>query len=271
MRLELLDDYKKTLVEYTSDHYVFNVPGDSFAEREIASIIALQEKCFEDVLRAFNFKSNLTIKYYLFSSPLECGRQYRVLHPEEYDDNDPYESVNGYTLCPDMIFATYNESIQCVGYHEDVHILMNEQFGNITSCFVKEGIAMSFDKEWWRIKNEYWAKIIMEKGLLANIETYYENDRFFEQDDRYTYPVAGAFTSWLLDRIGLDAYKKYYASFIKKESYPLRSYRKEIVEEFIKYISKIEVDKMAGLTIEKTIENIEKSKKLRDASLKWMK
>ena len=143
---------------------------------------------------------------------------------------------------------------------------MDEQFGDITSCFVKEGIAMSFDKEWWHLKNEYWAKILIEKGLIANIETFYENDRFFENDDRYTYPMAGAFTSWLLRRISLDAFKKYYGSFIQKESYPLESYRKILVEEFTKYISGIEIDNESRLEIEKMIVKIEKSRNLTHAS-----
>lgn len=266
MQLNLLDDYKNTLVTYESEHYTFNVPKDSFAEKSILSVIELQEKCYKDFLSSFNVKSKLVIKYYIFSSSLECGKQYRLLYPEEYNASDPDESINGYTFYPDTVFATYNESIKCVGYHEDVHILMDEQFGDITSCFVKEGIAMSFDKEWWHIKNEYWAKILIEKGLLANIETYYENDRFFENDDRYTYPMAGAFTSWLIRRIGLDAYKKYYGSFIQKESYPLESYRKNLVEEFIKYIIGIEIDNESRLEIEKMIVKIEKSRNLTTAS-----
>ncbi len=143
------------------------VPKDSFAKKSILSIIELQEKCFEDFLSSFDVKSKLVIEYYLFSSSLECGKQYRLLYPEEYSTSDPDESINGYTFYPDTVFATYNESIKCVGYHEDVHILMDEQFGDITSCFVKEGIAMSFDKEWWHIKNEYWAKILEAISKMA--------------------------------------------------------------------------------------------------------
>ncbi len=108
--------------------------------------------------------------------------------------------------------------------------------------------------------------LLIEKGLLTNIETYYENDTFFAHDDRYTYPMAGAFTSWLLRRIGLDAYKKYYGSFIQKESYPLESYRKFLVEEFVKYIMGIEIDNESRLEIEKMIVKIEKSRNLTTAS-----
>jgi hypothetical protein len=266
MQLNLLEDYKKSLVQYTSEHYIFSVQKDSFAEKNIISIIKLQEMCFKGFLHAFNVKSNLKIKYFLFASSLECGKQYRLLYPDEYNESDPDESINGYTYYPDTIFATYNEKVQCIGYHEDVHILMDEQFGDITSCFVKEGIAMSFDKDWWHYKNEYWAKIIVEKGLLENIETYYDNDRFFEYDDRYTYSLAGAFTSWLLEKIGLDAYKKYYSSFLMKESYPEQTYLKGIVEEFLKYISGIEIDKGSRSAIEKMIDKIEKSRNLTTAS-----
>jgi hypothetical protein len=151
--------------------------------------------------------------------------------------------VNGYTSYPDKIFATYNDTIPCIGYHEDVHLLMAEQYGNLKSCFVKEGIATFFDKVWWGIDNLYWAKVILEKGIIKYIESLYYNEEFFKYKCMYTYPIAGAFTEWLIEKIGIDEYKKYYQAFIDKLHFPENSYRQDLVNEFIEYMKNVKVEK----------------------------
>jgi len=254
MRFQLLDNYKDNIVVYPSEHYIFSVPKGSLAEHDVESIISKQEQCYQGFQEAFKVKSQLTIHYYLFNSSIECGKQYRHLYPEEYSSSEPDEAVNGYTYYPDKIFATYNDTVKCMGYHEDVHILMDEQYGDICSCFVKEGIAMAFDKVWWGIDNKYWAKVIIQKGLLKNLVPMFDNEEFFKYDERLTYPVAGTFTEWLLVHIGLEEYKKYYKSFIIKESFPSITFREAIVEGFIKSINDIEIDKETEDTIEKSIK-----------------
>ena len=243
MKVPLLKEYLENLNSFNSEHYIFSFPKGSLAENDIQLIVEVQEKCRNTFLAVFNVESKLTIQYYLFTTALDCGKQYRLLHREDYLDNDPDEEVNGYTSYPDKIFATYNDTIQCIGYHEDVHLLMAEQYGNLKSCFVKEGIATFFDRVWWGIDNRYWAKVIIDKGIIKDIESLYDNDEFFKYTCMYTYPIAGAFTEWLIGKIGIDEYKKYYHSFIDKIQFPRNGYRQHLVNEFIEYMKTIKVEK----------------------------
>ena len=159
----------------------------------------------------------------------------------------------GYGCLTDTIFATYNETIKCIGYHEDVHLFMAEQYGNLKSCFVKEGIATFFDRVWWGIDNQYWAKVIIENRIIKDIERLYDNEEFFNYGCMYTYPVAGAFTAWLIEKVGIDGYKKYYQTFIDVASFPSHNYRLSLVEEFLDYVKTIKVEKKIGDQISKWI------------------
>jgi len=241
MKVPLLEEYQKNLNSLKSTHYIFSFTKGSLAEKDIQFITSRQEKCRSTFLEVFNVESRLTIKYYLFTTALECGKQYRLLHKAEYSDKDPDEEVNGYTSYPDKIFATYNDTIKCIGYHEDVHLLMAEQYGNLKSCFVKEGIATFFDREWWGIDNQYWAKFIIDNGIIKDIENLYDNEAFFKYKCMYTYPIAGAFTEWFIKKIGIDEYKKYYKAFIDVLSFPGHEYRVQLVKEFEEYIKTVNV------------------------------
>lgn len=251
MSFPLLEEYQRNSRTYETQHYRFVFTGGSLAEKNIKSIAEGQEYCYSNFLKSFNLRSSLRINYYLFSSALECGKQYRLLHPEQYSENDEDEEVNGYTLYPDNVFATYNKKVKCIGYHEDVHLLMAEQYGNLESCFVKEGIATAYDKVWWGIANEYWAKKVIESKVIKEMEKLYENEEFFKFDCRYSYPVAGAFTSWFLAKYGMENYKIYYKRFVSKDRFPDMKYRKQLVEEFLLEIVKTEIP----LRIEKEMEN----------------
>lgn len=204
MNISLLENYRDSLISFESTHYILNAPKGSLAEKDFKIIARNQETCYATFLKALGLKSRLRIHYYFFTSPLTCGKQYRLLHPDEYSDDDADEEVNGYTSYPDVVFATYNEKIKCVGYHEDVHLLMAEHYGNLKSCFVKEGVAMAFDEVWWGIENDHWAKIIVEKEIINNIADLYDNELFFQYHCMYTYPLAGSFTKWLIKKMGIN-------------------------------------------------------------------
>ena len=98
--------------QYESEHYIFNYGEDTKAERDIAEIAAYQEACFHYICSFLGVKPDFKIEYFLCDSPEEVGRI--------YGDNDP---CNGFAAPPDKIYAVYNEQVQCIGFHEDAHII----------------------------------------------------------------------------------------------------------------------------------------------------
>lgn len=140
-----------------------------------------------------------------FDTPEEIGRQYAIIH-ENTDD----EPCNGFALSAlnskdgvDHIFAVYNNKVKCVGFHEDAHII-SYSLGRPVSQFVREGLAMFFDRYWWGIDNYSWTRWYVEQRKNPSVTELLENAKFNEYSDTLTYPIAGAFTGYLIERFGTE-------------------------------------------------------------------
>jgi len=182
-----------------SDHYIFHFHEDSLAEKEIEEIINIQENCYESICEILKVSMNTKIKYFLCNSAVEVG--------EIYGDN---EACNGFARMPDEIYAVYNQTVKCIGYHEDVHIISYNSLSKPPQNFIREGLAMFFDKVWWGIDNYDWAIYFLQKNKLPNLLELLDNSKFHKQSYAITYPVSGAFTDYIINRFGIEAYKQFY-------------------------------------------------------------
>lgn len=185
-------------LDYESKHYTFHYKSGGQAERDIQAICLSQEECFSNITKTLNVVFPLKIHYWLCDSPEEVGRI--------YGDNEP---CNGFAHDPDTIYAVYNEEIKCIGPHEDAH-LISYMIAKPASAFVREGLAMFFDKTWWGEPNEVWVKRFLEERSMPFIKSLLSDDCFFEHDCSITYPIAGAFTKYLIEEYGLASYLKLY-------------------------------------------------------------
>lgn len=122
---------------YESKHYVFHYMPGSQAELDIVKIAAEQEVCFQYICNVLDLEPSFKIKYYLYNTPEELGRI--------YGDNEP---CNGFAKMPDEIYAVYNETVKCIGFHEDAHII-SYTINRPDSPAIREGLAMYFDRKWW--------------------------------------------------------------------------------------------------------------------------
>ena len=184
--------------QYESEHYIFNYGEDTKAERDIAEIAAYQEACFHYICSVLGVKPDFKIEYFLCDSPEEVGRI--------YGDNDP---CNGFAAPPDKIYAVYNEQVQCIGFHEDAHII--SFLVNRPKCpAITEGLAMYFDRKWWGIQNLDWTGHYLNTGRYVPIDKMLDRECFFEHDCSITYPIMGAFTDWLISTFGAESYMQMY-------------------------------------------------------------
>ncbi len=198
-------------MEFATAHYVFHFSKGSTAESEINEIAALQEGCYKFISSCLHTNVNGKIHYHFFDTPEEIGRQYAIIH-ENTDD----EPCNGFALSAlnskdgvDHIFAVYNNKVKCVGFHEDAHII-SYSLGRPVSQFVREGLAMFFDRYWWGIDNYSWTRWYVEQRKNPSVTELLENAKFNEYSDTLTYPIAGAFTGYLIERFGTEKYIDFY-------------------------------------------------------------
>lgn len=231
-------EYDKTEF-FISEHYIFHYCAGSVAEKDILLIAETQEKCFSKICSTLKVDYAEKINYYLTDSPWEIGR---VIWDEE-------APCNGCALCGrNKVYATYNDNIKCIGSHEDTHLisfLMNFP----ESDFVVEGLAMYMDGLWWGVPNETWAAYYKTKHVNLSVKNLFDNDTFADYGCTVTYPIAGAFTRFLIDIFGIEQYIELYKYTGEEYETVMQSIFhtafEDIVEHFWSEMSRIPFDASA--------------------------
>ena len=186
-------------MDYKTEHYIFHCVNNKIAENDIEIIAKTQEEAYETITKALNVKYETIINYYLVNTPEEVTKLTQYPYP-----------VNGLAcFSTKSIYAVYSDEIKCIGPHEDAH-LISEMFGMSDLDFLCEGLAMHFDKRWWGIDNSLWCKYFIDEGIFPNIIKLLNNQGFNKIDCSLSYPVAGAFTSYLIEKFGIEKYRYFY-------------------------------------------------------------
>ena len=187
------------MMDYKTEHYIFHCVNNKIAENDIEIIAKTQEEAYETITKALNVKYETIINYYLVNTPEEVAKLTQYPYP-----------VNGLAcFSTKSIYAVYSDEIKCIGPHEDAH-LISEMFGMSDLDFLCEGLAMHFDKRWWGIDNSLWCKYFIDEGIFPNIIKLLNNQGFNKIDCSLSYPVAGAFTSYLIEKFGIEKYRYFY-------------------------------------------------------------
>lgn len=231
--------------QFESEHYIFNFGEATRAERDIKEIAACQESCFRYICGVLKARPEFKLQYFLCDTPEEVGRI--------YGDNDP---CNGFAAPPDKIYAVYNEQVQCIGFHEDAHLISYTI--NRPNCpAISEGLAMYFDRKWWGIQNLDWAGYFLRTGRYIPVEKLLDKEFFLGEDCdcTITYPIMGAFTDWLISTYGIETYLQFYR---QKDSPAamLRIYQKtpaEMNRAFTEYVRLFRTDAVLEQRMEKLL------------------
>ena len=226
-----------------TEHYIFNYQKGSLAEKDIESIINLQENCYDYICKVLNVRMKRKIKYFLCESPEEVGRA--------YGDNEP---ANGFAKFPDEIYAVYNEKVKCTGPHEDAHIISYNALGNPKQPLLREGLAMFFDEVWFGIPNKAWVKVFIAKNLYKNLSLLKETKRFYDLPETITYPESGAFVHYLISVFGIEKFKEFYktagSDFDKSFFETFGISLNEFEDRMVRYIGNIAYNKSICKTVE---------------------
>ena len=229
--------------EYTTKHYNFHYHTNTLAEKEMEKIADHQETGFSYICDCLNVNFKEKIEYWLCRDAGEVG----AILEEKFGDNSP---CNGCCISETEILAVYNEKVKCIGLHEDAH-LVSYKISIPESVFLREGLAMYFDRVWWGIDNQAWAVYYLKNQMCPSICTLLDNDSFYEQKDHITYPIAGAFTLYLVTRYGKEKYLDFYKMYHPEEIFgkPLEA----IEKDFYQYLGLFKNDIVIDRQIEKML------------------
>lgn len=218
--------------KYETPNYIFHYNESSKAEQDIAKIAACQELCFAHICNVLKIFPPFKIKYILCDSPDEVGRI--------YGDDEP---CSGFASPPNTIYAVYNEELQCIGFHEDSHII-SYLISTPDCSAIREGFAMYFDKKWWGIQNLDWAGYFLEENRFIAIDKLLDNEVFSLVDCSISYPIMGAFTEWLISAYGTEKYIEFYKGKDTLQSLEIvyNMTPKELNQVFTEYVSLFRID-----------------------------
>ncbi|MEG2788346.1 MAG: hypothetical protein RR942_11080 [Romboutsia sp.] len=228
-----------------SKNYIFHYHKDSTSETMIDQIISTQEHCFNHISKVLQTNFDDKIKYYLCNSAQEVG--------SFYGDDEP---CNAFARKPNEIFAVVNEEVKCVGYHEDSHII-SYTLSTPPQVFMREGLAMYFDKQLFGINNLNWVSYFINNNKYINISSLIVNDEFYKKPWNITYPIAGVFTDYIISVYGIDTYLKLYTLLDNNFENCFYKVFKISLEEFeidfVKYIHSFKTNEDLFKLLEKLI------------------
>ena len=129
-------------LEKESLHYIVHYKKDSFAHKNIFQIMEEQEQRIYEIFCYFPVILPRKIEYWL------CDTREEIAKLADYEptnglfcwDDDEPEKVS--------IYAVYNETMHCTGYHEETHAVVHF-LNEPTSSAMAEGVAVFMDKTWW--------------------------------------------------------------------------------------------------------------------------
>ena len=185
--------------EKRSAHFSFFYHPGSPTEAALDEIRADQEACYARVSAALGVEMVRPIRLFLCDSRSELAAETGC------------PPANALTFDYDLIYAVYGPESKYAGPHEVAHIL-SYQIATPESLFLREGLAMHFDGAWHGEENERAAARILRARPEGFILDMLDNAAFAALPDEITYPLAGAFASFLIEKCGMDAYLAFYRS-----------------------------------------------------------
>ena len=212
MMLKVTDDETGALVEvesktldtldrsFETEHYLFRFAAGSPAQKEITAIAKEQERDYSSLRVLFGFDLPFKIEYLLTNSPDDNGKALSEL----FEGMEPYPT-NGLCIGPNYVFAAYNDEVKCLGCHEVTH-LFSYRLCMPKNQFLSEGLAMYSDGSFWGKSNREWVREFLNNGSYVSVRELASDEKFFSVPTEITYPIAGAFVGFLMERLGKERF-----------------------------------------------------------------
>jgi len=191
-----------------STHYLFHFSQGSVAEKEIDKIVTTQEIEYQKTIDFLATKNDRIINYFLYPNNKTKG---------ELSGNDG----NGHAERDKFeVHAVYNNEIKCIGAHEDTHLLTS--FLGLPPQLFREGLAEYMSGNWHNVKHDEWAVRFLAEGKLPDLAQIIDDEKWYELDDSISYPSAGSFVGFLIQKLGrekfLELYKALNRDFTPKKN-----------------------------------------------------
>jgi len=198
------EDYirQKLAGHYTTTHFEIIYSAGSIKRERIEQIGRLHEFYFDKLSREMNLHSQERIISFLYASPEQKGRLIGAAHTE---------IAKPWLRQMHMNLAGFEMSLK----HEMVHVLAAE-FGwsplkIAPNSGLIEGTAMAMERTSMIDEPlDRAAAMVFAAGVHPNIESLFTLSGFIQANPSISYTLAGSFCRYLIDRFGIDRFKRLY-------------------------------------------------------------
>ena len=193
---------QKLAGHYSTAHFEIIYSAGSIKRERIEQIGSLHEFYFEKLSQEMNIHSQERICSFLYASPEQKGRLIGAVHT---DLSKPWLRQMHINL----------EDVASVLNHEMVHVLAAE-FGwsplkIAPHSGLTEGIAMAMGRtSMIEEPLDGAAALVFASGAQPNLESLFTISGFLQANPSISYTLAGSFCRYLIDRFGIDRFKRLY-------------------------------------------------------------
>ena len=178
-------------------HFIIYYQQNSLVEKELSFVIKSLEKSYTDVIHKLHLRDDSSkIKYYFYPNN-------KLKLEAMGDDGNANAVVKDFA-----IHGIYNQKIKIIGRHEIVHLLVSD-WGRPPEL-LRQGLAEAMEKKWHGIDHHQWVKKFCEKKNLISLDELISDKKFWQYSDLVTYPESGSYAKFLIEKYGLDDFKKLY-------------------------------------------------------------
>lgn len=215
-----------------SPHYVFHFLPGSLSAKDIDKIVERQETAYRKIIQTLHVDFPDKIQFYLYNSNQQKGiltGNYGNAHA-----NNKYNEAH----------VVYSTNLKSIGEHEVTHII-SSRIGEPPPLF-GEGLALYMEGYWWDKPLHWWARKFLREGELVPLDQLLETSKFFTNEDRITYPEAGSFVSFIIEKYGM---KHFLAAYANISGYDTQAdIRRKIVKIYSKSLEGLEKEWIHHLT-----------------------
>ena len=184
-----------------TEHFDIYYRADSYAEENLDDIVRVQEETYQYILEQLNVQFDETISIYIYPTPEDAG----------------WDHVQGLAYNRQkVVLGVYSEKGKSIGVegasaHEITHVITWNAIGKPGTTFLNEGLAVTMDGVWHAVSDpitdlHQWTKKFMDEDKLPAISEMVSS--WNSLDTLITYPVSGSFVSYLVDKYGMEKFKK---------------------------------------------------------------
>jgi hypothetical protein len=207
----------KKWIAKKSPHYIFYYFENSLAEKRIDEIIKIQEQSYEKISKKLEAKNRRVIEYFFYPSK----RIKKKLMGDEGNGNAIWSEIKKekkiWKPKKFEVHALYNKKTQCVGAHEDTHLLSS--YLGVAIFLFCEGLSEFMSEKWQGKDLDFWAKKYLDENKLYSIKFLVDNKNWDNVDDLIVYPQAGSFVRFLIESYGIKKFKDVYQRLSRLNSY----------------------------------------------------